>query len=240
MQIETVKGFCDNLHMKYCIKCGHELEDGDEFCRECGAAQAPSESWSLRRAVKVAFRKTFVFSGTASPAEFWLIFLFLGICSTVFSLVEEIIIIKAMVSQDDMSQTMRMYQLALAVFTVFFMFLIIGPAVRRYHDSGRSGAWFMVPVVNFILLFKKVHIWCTQSGKSAFDCRLSVEYGYLIKSILNHLESSLMDPEHSVPRIVDSLTDSLPDLPVYVAMSQDFSLDSRDLCDQVVDLLSFL
>ncbi|GEM_PF-4431886 len=196
MQIETVKGFCDNLGMKYCIKCGHELEDGDEFCRECGAAQAPSESWSLRRAVKVSFRKTFVFSGTASPAEFWLIFLFLGICSTVFSLVEEIIIIKAMVSQDDMSQTMRMYQLALAVFTVFFMFLIIGPAVRRYHDSGRSGAWFMVPVVNFILLFKRtdknspyavdhdVNPVITKIGKAAFVVYALVLFGFQVDNAL--------------------------------------------------------
>ena len=95
-----------------------------------------------------------------------------------------------------MSQTMRMYQLALAVFTVFFMFLIIGPAVRRYHDSGRSGAWFMVPVVNFILLFKRtdknspyavdhdVNPVITKIGKAAFVVYALVLFGFQVDNAL--------------------------------------------------------
>ena len=32
---------------------------------------------------------------------------------------------------------------------------ISGPIlqIKRYHDSGRSGWWLIVPIVNFVLLF---------------------------------------------------------------------------------------
>lgn len=84
---------------------------------------------------------------------------------------------------------------------------------------------------------KKEHIRSTNSKKFCFYCRLTVESVSLIESILNHPESSIVYSENSCPRIVDPFTDLLPVLSMHIATSQDFSLESRDLCDQVEDLL---
>ena len=95
--------------------------------------------------VKSFFNNGFNFDGVASVKGFWL--------STFF-------VAGVWIGLIILSATIATAFPALAVFIyVPFIWLLIcfipliSIQVRRYHDSGHSGAWFFVPIANFFLLF---------------------------------------------------------------------------------------
>ncbi len=87
--------------------------------------------------VMQVFRKYAVFEGRASRSEYWYFVLF-------NFLVRIVLIIIGGVIGDDMEILSVVYVLATIVPT-------IAVGVRRMHDVGKSGWFFLIPFYNFIL-----------------------------------------------------------------------------------------
>ncbi|MBE1236303.1 DUF805 domain-containing protein [Phaeovibrio sulfidiphilus] len=129
-------------------------------------------------AVKQGLKKFFTFRGRASRSEFWWFYLFLCLVNTALYFV---LLVPAMASQVQFDPEtaqfaadpdgggvglLVLYLLALLVMFIPFM----SAAVRRLHDGGRSGWWFLlsfIPVVGPIVL---LIWWCTRgtSGPNAW------------------------------------------------------------------------
>ncbi len=112
------------------------------------------------------------------------------------------------------------------------------PISSRLNPRVFNGSGVFLVSGDFALFIKKVHIWCTQAKKICFNCRLSVEEGTSIESILNHLESSSVNFVNFGIGTKHQLTDLLPDQSVNIATRQDFPLVSGNTGDQTGDLLS--
>ena len=106
------------------------------------------------------FKKTFDFSGRSRRKEFWLFVLFTTLISIALSFVDAIAGLE--LTED------------LGVLGGLFSLLIIIPSisvtVRRLHDIGRSGWWFLlafVPIIGWITLFI-FNLLDSQSGTNAY------------------------------------------------------------------------
>lgn len=91
-------------------------------------------------------KKYAVFSGRARRAEYWYFTLFIFILNIVFSLVDYI----ALGAGDS----------GFAIFSTIFGLAVLLPAigvgVRRLHDMGKAGWWYLLAVVpfgNLVLLY---------------------------------------------------------------------------------------
>ena len=85
-------------------------------------------------------KKYAVFSGRASRQEFWMFVLFNFIIAVVLGLVSSLLGGRGVLQ--------NLYGLAVLVPT-------IAVSVRRLHDTGRSGKWFLlalIPIVGLILI----------------------------------------------------------------------------------------
>jgi len=160
--------------MKYCTRCGHELNESDSFCRKCGHRQrtsgeqsdsseekteetqtTPETKWTFAKAIKNGFRNTFVFAGTASRGEFWFFILFWAICSAVFMIAGLIYTeISNISNPDSYSVNYKNYTIAALAFQTFFNFILIGLKVRRMHDTGLPGWIAVIPIFWIIQAFK--------------------------------------------------------------------------------------
>ncbi|CAM5274526.1 aminopeptidase [Streptomyces tanashiensis] len=84
-------------------------------------------------------KKYAVFNGRARRKEFWMFFLFNFIFLTVLSIVDQAV----------------GTQLLSTIYALGVFLPYLGVAIRRLHDTGRSGWWILiglVPLVGFIIL----------------------------------------------------------------------------------------
>ncbi len=81
-------------------------------------------------------KKYAVFSGRARRKEYWMFFLFHMIISIALGFIEGIL-----------GSSMLFYIYYLAV-----LLPSIAVGVRRMHDTGRSGWWLLLPLVNLVFL----------------------------------------------------------------------------------------
>lgn len=98
-------------------------------------------------AVKTGFGKFATFEGRARRSEYWFFTLFLVLASTVLSIIDA---------------TTGIGVLSL-IFSLVTLIPAIAVAVRRLHDTNRSGWWyllFLVPLVGAIVLI----IWFCGQG----------------------------------------------------------------------------
>lgn len=98
-------------------------------------------------AIKTVLKKYTVFSGRASRAEFWYWVLGVLLVTAVFAVIEGAVIAPAIgfeAFDPEAGQPLRMI-LNLAIFLPS-----IAVAVRRLHDIGRAGWWFLVQLIPFI------------------------------------------------------------------------------------------
>lgn len=102
-------------------------------------------------AVSSGFAKIFNFSGRASRSEYWWFFLLGFIVSTITILVDAKTILALMVANEGAFDIYQLSVLELATPWACLVFAIpmISLSVRRLHDAGFSGFWFLV---NFIPL----------------------------------------------------------------------------------------
>jgi uncharacterized membrane protein YhaH (DUF805 family) len=89
----------------------------------------------MGNAISVCFSKYATFSGRASRSEYWFFYLFYAI-----------IYVAGMIVEGAVGITGISY-----VFILPIMLPTIAAAVRRMHDSGRSGWFLLVPIYNLVL-----------------------------------------------------------------------------------------
>ena len=90
-------------------------------------------------AVKTALTQYAVFSGRARRKEYWYFLLFNAIVGSIIGFLGAIM------------QKPKAMTLLSIVFTLAFLLPSIGVAVRRLHDTGRSGWWYLLAVPGFVL-----------------------------------------------------------------------------------------
>jgi uncharacterized membrane protein YhaH (DUF805 family) len=91
---------------------------------------------SFTEAVKTCFRKYVDFKGRASRAEYWWFALFVGLIYVVGLI---------LMSIDETVGSMLFVGALLGV-----ILPQLAAAVRRLHDTGRSGAWYLIAFVPYV------------------------------------------------------------------------------------------
>jgi len=107
--------------------------------------------------IKKVFQLYLVFQGRARRKEYWSWILFSIVAYYVLFSVIGLITAGPTTAQDNTSSlTPCLSLLGLAVFLLIFIPPTVAVSVRRLHDTGRSGLWFLLSFVPFgflILLF---------------------------------------------------------------------------------------
>ncbi len=138
----------------YCKNCGKQLPDGAQYCDGCGARQVaggyvsytqnrePKPSVNFIDAVKLFFTKYADFNTRSRRSEYWWSVLF---CAVVGSLATGILKDYAW------------------IWSLVVLIPTIAISVRRLHDIGRPGTWYLlnlIPVVGSIILL----VWYCQDS----------------------------------------------------------------------------
>ncbi|WP_275001279.1 DUF805 domain-containing protein [Promicromonospora iranensis] len=106
---------------------------------------------SFFESVRTCLRKYGVFSGRARPAEYW--FWYLAVMA-VYAVIFATLIIPALVTMDPVTEepgvlgTIGMSLWAIVAFATFVP--LISAAIRRLHDTGRSGWFYLLNLVPFV------------------------------------------------------------------------------------------
>jgi uncharacterized membrane protein YhaH (DUF805 family) len=90
----------------------------------------------MGNAISVCFKKYATFSGRASRSEFWFFYLFYMIFYFV-----------GMAAGIALDSSVIVY-----LFVIPLFLPLLAAAVRRIHDTGRSGWFYLVPIYNIVLL----------------------------------------------------------------------------------------
>lgn len=90
----------------------------------------------MGNAISACFSKYATFSGRATRSEFWFFYLFYMI----------VYVIGAVVG------AMMDSQFVMYLFILPLIIPMLAAAVRRLHDVGRSGWFYLVPIYNIVLL----------------------------------------------------------------------------------------
>ena len=143
---------------RYCTSCGSQNDDGARFCRDCGKAMSGSTPSAARSEPTShggtgdgmtvgyyleGFHKFADFEGRSSRAEFWW-----------FTLVLYAIQI-AIVA---LGTVLGTFSPGLGILSTVILWIHglgtlipqLAVGVRRLHDSGRSGWWWLVILVPFV------------------------------------------------------------------------------------------
>ncbi|GJH25452.1 DUF805 domain-containing protein [Caballeronia novacaledonica] len=143
-QAETPIRGRSEMSMMSCVGCGKQLHQTAPSCPNCGAPQLSTQvvkdvsfeksgfGWFL-----AALKKYAVLGGRARRKEYWFFALFVGIFTFVVVFIEELLAL------GDAPGT-------LLNFALFLPSIAVG--VRRLHDTGRSGWWLLLPIVNLFFL----------------------------------------------------------------------------------------
>lgn len=146
-----------------CLKCGVGVNTGNTYCPSCGAEHHPQAivcvkcGVSLKKAqesnspdeiiesfggaIKVCFKKYADFTGRANRAEYWYWALF----TLLFSFIPIINIIAGLA----------------------FFIPSLAAAVRRLHDIGKSGWWYLVALIPFVGAIWLIVLLCQPSQPGA-------------------------------------------------------------------------
>jgi len=127
----------------YCKKCFRISPDGAPYCANCGASMSqPKESVGMLEATKLYFTRYDDIKGRSRRSEYWWATL-------------SIIIISGIVS------------IVLGSFAAIWSLVTLVPSltlcVRRLHDIGKSGWWYLVsfiPLVGAIMMI----VWFCQDS----------------------------------------------------------------------------
>ena len=132
------------MEMIHCFGCGKDLHRTAPSCPGCGALQTALDQvrngsrersaidWYLE-----PLRKYARFNGRARRKEYWYFTLFTILASAILGFVGGLAGLKDTLSS--------LYNLAVLVPS-------IAVGVRRLHDTGRTGWWLLLPIVNIIFL----------------------------------------------------------------------------------------
>jgi uncharacterized membrane protein YhaH (DUF805 family) len=132
------------MSMVFCRGCAKEIHSTATACPQCGAPQAFQQTHTASNAVPETgnpylnvLKKYAVFNGRASRREYWMFILInLGV-SIGLILIETLL--------GGKGYLYNLYSLAVLLPGV-------AAAVRRMHDTNRSGWWILLPIVNIVFL----------------------------------------------------------------------------------------
>jgi uncharacterized membrane protein YhaH (DUF805 family) len=126
----------------YCPNCGKQNPNNANFCLECGASIQSNTGYSgpindgrdmtFTESVSTCFAKAFVFRGRASRAEYWWFALFNVLASMVAGMIDQ--------SSYGEPSTVT------AITNLVILFPSLAVNIRRLHDTGRSGWWYLIIV----------------------------------------------------------------------------------------------
>ena len=129
----------------YCKNCGKQLPEGAQFCDGCGARQVggyttytqsrePKPSVGFVDAVKLFFTHYADFSTRSRRSEYWWVILFTTIAGSIATAI--------------LNDYVWIWSLAILIPSIAI-------AVRRLHDIGKAGTWYLlnlIPLVGSIIL----------------------------------------------------------------------------------------
>ena len=135
----------------FCNNCGRQLPDNIAFCPHCGASQAkqgyvytgePKPSVGLFEATKLFFTRYADFNGRSRRSEYWWANLSIGILGAIVTAI--------------LGEMSGIWSLAILIPSIAI-------CVRRLHDIGKSGWWYLV---NFIPLVGQIIflVWCCKDS----------------------------------------------------------------------------
>lgn len=148
-----------NQAQSYCTNCGRKLESGWRVCPICGMTIEPSEDVvsdvaegapeipGFGRAIVICFRKYVDFSGRASRSEFWFWFLFCWLVQVAQNAVMAPFFIHRIGATPHFSAPHGLVSNPLAFLSLALLLPSLAVAVRRLHDTNRSGAWVVTYLV---------------------------------------------------------------------------------------------
>ncbi|WP_375174899.1 DUF805 domain-containing protein [Pseudooceanicola sp.] len=117
-------------------------------------------------AVKTCLRKYVTFSGRATRPEFWWFVLFFFLVIVIGGVIDLVLFGESTTAVTDTGASVGS-ETDFTPFTTIFGLLILLPyisvAVRRLHDTGRSGWWYwlgLIPLVGIIILI----VWFASKG----------------------------------------------------------------------------
>ncbi|MGF6090395.1 DUF805 domain-containing protein [Pseudomonas sp. 18173] len=133
------------MSMVFCRGCAKEIHNTAVACPQCGAPQGVQQSYATSGSPAPAtgnpyieaLKKYAVFTGRASRREYWMFILISFLIALAIGFVEGLLGMKGYAS--------NLYSLAMLVPN-------ISVAIRRMHDTDRSGWWIWLPIVNIIFL----------------------------------------------------------------------------------------
>ena len=163
--------------MKKCSQCGAVNADESRFCNKCGSTlgesrydvsgatsqcqfqqpnpRQPHATMGFGDAIRVCMKEKYAsFQGRATRAEYWFFALFCFL--VLFGAIIVGAMLGAALSGGDSDVTVGAVVVVYFVFILAFICPSVSVAVRRLHDTGRSGWWYFigfVPYVGGIVLF---------------------------------------------------------------------------------------
>ena len=154
--------------MNICQRCGYNNPDRMLYCQRCGTQLTsyqmgfkPFKRMTFGKAIKICMKEKFAtFSGRASRAEYWWFALFVMLIMIPFVTVSYILAFYLMYKNhaDEAEIIKSAFIGFIPMFIVCAIFFIpsLSALVRRLHDTGRSGWWYLisfVPSVGGLVLF---------------------------------------------------------------------------------------
>lgn len=146
----------------YCPNCGKQNPNNANFCNGCGAAiqsntgndsnyRGPiidGQAMTFTESVSACFSKAFEFKGRASRSEYWWFALFNLLASMVAGIIDQ--------SSNGEPSTVT------AITNLVILFPSLAVNIRRLHDTGRSGWWYLIilTIIGIIPYF----IWMVSKG----------------------------------------------------------------------------
>jgi len=109
----------------------------------------------LGAAIKAGFKNTFVYQGRASRSEFWWFQLFHVLSLMALGMACSVILYLSGNREGSVSPIAGLFMLLLFVYLIGMILPLLSLAIRRLHDSDKSGAFVLlvfVPLGGLVLL----------------------------------------------------------------------------------------
>lgn len=158
---------------RFCEYCGSQLNDNEQFCPNCGNKVAGNFGNTgnnsqynngnfngnanntevntnpfIKYYVDVFTKKYLLFDGRASRKEYWMFILFDILVGLGVSIVDSIIGIDGVLA---------------GLYTLAIIIPSLAIAIRRLHDIGKSGFWYLISFIPLIGSIWLLILLCTQS-----------------------------------------------------------------------------
>ncbi len=134
----------------------------------------------------VVTKRYFKFSGRATRSEFWYFMLFNLILSSLVGILGQTLGLFYMIpleipTMNEAGEMVNMMQnipinLAQMVFGLFLMFPSMAVSVRRLHDIGKSGWWYLIVIIPLLglLVLLAFFVMGSQEGKNRYGNTSSI------------------------------------------------------------------